>query len=136
MNNTNDNINDVLLANILKLLKDKGLTEKDCAVGASLSNSYFSDWKSGKSKNPAFDKIYRIANFLDISIDFLVYSRNSSEKPSVTDDLSLDEYSLLNTYRDMTIQGKKLMLDYMKYLWADHRQPDSKLPLTDSGNCG
>lgn len=131
-----ENMNNILLTNILTIINAKGITEKECLEKAGLSTSYLSDWKSGKSKNPTFDRIYRIAKVLDEPIDKLISFGNSvTEHPSY-DNLSPDEYNLLNTYREMDETGKKLLQDQMRYLWADHRQPSGKLSLSQENNCG
>lgn len=137
-----EQITDVLLKNILDTIRTNGISERDCLVQANLSSSYFSDWKAGRLKSPTIDKIFRISRVLGVSIDSLLDISQSEEEVSSENmyskqnELTPDEDVLLNTYRDMTSQGKKLLLNEMKYLWADHRQPDSKLPLVNSGNCG
>ncbi len=135
-------LTNILLNNILTAIKEQGMREKDCLIKAEINTSYFSDWKAGRLKSPTIDKIFRISQVLGITIDSLIgvtpFTNELSKETVFTQEkeLSPDEYALLSTYRDMTIQGKKLMLSEMKYLWADHRQPDSKLPLANSGNCG
>lgn len=131
-----ENINTILLTNILNIISTKGITEKECLEKAGLSTSYLSDWKSGKSKNPTFDRIYRIANALNEPIDKLISPSNSSIEYIPCDNLSPDEYALLNIYREMDEAGKKLLQDQMRYLWADHRQPSSKLSHSQENNCG
>lgn len=131
----NKNINDTLLTNILKIIKVKGTSEKECLIKAGLSTSYFSDWKSGKSKNPTFDRIYRIANALEVSIDDLI-ADNTTMTKKTSNDLLPDEHNLLMTYREMDSLGKMLLQDQLRYLWAEHRQPSSKLSVSHENNCG
>lgn len=137
-----EQITDVLLKNILEIIRTNGISEKDCLVKSNLSSSYFSDWKAGRLKSPTIDKVFRISQVLGVSIDSLLgISQSKEEVPlgntyPTQNELTPDEDVLLRTYRDMTSQGKKLLLNEMKYIWADHRQPDSKLPTTNEGNCG
>lgn len=135
-------LTNVLLENILFAIKNQGILEKDCLLKAGINTSYFSDWKAGRLKSPTIDKIFRISQVLGVSIDSLLGISQSQDKVlaenkySTQSELTPDEDVLLNTYRDMTSQGKKLLLNEMKYIWADHRQPDSKLPTANEGNCG
>ena len=62
-------IYDILLSVIQHVLAEKHITEKDCCANSGVNRSFFSDWKSGRSKRQAFDSIYRICKFLNISID-------------------------------------------------------------------
>ena len=110
-----EQITDVLLKNILDIIRKHGISEKDCLVNANLSSSYFSDWKAGRLKSPTIDKVFRISQVLGVSIDSLLgisQSQNEASaesKYSTQNELAPDEDVLLNTYRDMTSQGKKLL---------------------------
>lgn len=111
---------DILLNNILYFLKSKGISEKECLIRSNISTSFFSDWKAGRLKNPTFDKIFRISQTLEVSIDTLLSSEKVENTSLLTHDLSPDEYNLLHTYRTMDETGKKLLQDELKYLWAEH----------------
>ena len=117
-NNTNT---DILLNNILYFLKSKGISEKECLIRSNISTSFFSDWKAGRLKSPTFDKIFRISQTLEVSIDTLLSPEKTGNILLLTYDLSPDEYNLLHTYRTMDETGKKLLQDELKYLWAEHQ---------------
>lgn len=116
-NNTNA---DILLNNILFFLKSKGISEKECLIRSNISTSFFSDWKAGRLKSPTFDKIFRISQTLEVSIDTLLSPPKKENISLLAHDLSPDEYNLLHTYRTMDETGKKLLQDDLKYLWAEH----------------
>ncbi len=48
----------------------KGLKDANIASGTNIGKSTFSDWKSGRSV-PKSDKLHKIAEFLDISFEWL-----------------------------------------------------------------
>lgn len=50
-----------------KIRDEKGLKDKNVADAIGITRSTFSDWKSGRCA-PKFDKIAKIANFLEVSI--------------------------------------------------------------------
>lgn len=54
-----------------KLLDEKGLKNADVARATGISNMTLSDWKRGKSV-PKADKMQKIAEFLNVSVDYLM----------------------------------------------------------------
>jgi transcriptional regulator with XRE-family HTH domain len=61
-----------------KLLKEHNFTAYKVAKDTGISYSTFSDWKAGRS-SPKPDKLEKIADYFDISIDKLM-GRNETEK--------------------------------------------------------
>lgn len=58
-----------------RLLDEKGLKNSDISRGTGISNMTLSDWKRGKSK-PKMDKMKLIADFLNVSVDYLMTGEN------------------------------------------------------------
>lgn len=113
-----------MLNSILSELSQRNISEKECLIGSNISTSFFSDWKAGRLKSPSFDKIFRISLFLDVSIDSLVQNnpqKNISITSNSNSDLTLDEKMLINSYRDVSEEGKYLIQESVKEIWADHR---------------
>lgn len=54
-----------------KLLDEKGLKNADVSRATGISNMTLSDWKNGKS-TPKQDKLMKIAEFLGVTMDYLV----------------------------------------------------------------
>ena len=54
-----------------KLRDDRGLKDADVVKATGITKSTFSDWKSGRSK-PKQDKLQKIADFLSVSVDYLM----------------------------------------------------------------
>lgn len=54
-----------------KLRDDQGLKDADVVKATGITKSTFSDWKSGRSK-PKQDKLQKIADFLGVSVDYLM----------------------------------------------------------------
>lgn len=61
-----------------KLRDSKGLKDSDVVKATGITKSTFSDWKSGRS-NPKNDKLQKIANFFDVSIDYLMTGEDSAK---------------------------------------------------------
>lgn len=60
-----------MIERILELLRERGITQKQLAEAAKVSTGNVSDWKSGKAK-PSIEVLARIAEYFDVSIDYLV----------------------------------------------------------------
>ena len=58
-----------------RLLDEKGLKNADVARATGISNMTLSDWKRGKSV-PKADKMQKIAEFLNVSVDYLMTGRD------------------------------------------------------------
>ena len=54
-----------------RLLDEKGLKNADISRETGISNMTLSDWKRGKS-TPKADKMQKIAEFLNVSVDYLM----------------------------------------------------------------
>jgi len=59
-----------------KALKLRGLRAIDVSRGTGIPPSTFSDWKAGRS-TPKTDKMKKIADFLNVSVDFLLTGKQS-----------------------------------------------------------
>lgn len=66
------------------------------------SKSYGTNWRKGVT--PTIDVVIKIAEELNVSADYLLDVNNSS---------SQDETELLNTYRNLTDNGKKQVMDFV-----------------------
>ena len=58
-----------------RLLDEKGLKNADVARATGISNMTLSDWKRGKSV-PKADKMQKIAEFLNVSVDYLMTGKD------------------------------------------------------------
>lgn len=119
-----------------QVCKDKGTTATTVLKQLNISTGAVGNWKKGSL--PTGDILAALSTYLDVSMDYLVFGKQPPEPDTILTmaDLPADEYNLLSTYREMDLVGKKLLQDQLKFLWADHRQLDSKVPLTNGGNCG
>lgn len=58
--------------NFEKIINQLGYKPADVARGTGLSSTFFTEWKKGKSKNPNPVSLQKIAEFLCVSLDFLM----------------------------------------------------------------
>lgn len=56
--------------------KSKGCTQKQVAVAVGASERNYQDWEYG-NKKPAFDTLIELADFFNVSLDYLMGRVNS-----------------------------------------------------------
>ena len=87
-----------------KLLDEKGLKNSDVSRGANVSNMTLSDWKNGKTV-PKTSTIKKIAEFLDVSVDYLTCGKEVDNKEMARIDIELSKQD---------IETKNYMLKFAK----------------------
>lgn len=68
-----------------QLLAEKNLKAADVCRATGIKSPVFSEWKKGKSK-PNTEKMLKIANFLGVSVEYLMTGKEESERkePALT----------------------------------------------------
>ena len=87
-----------------QLLDEKGLKNSDVSRGANVSNMTLSDWKNGKTV-PKTSTIKKIAEFLDVSVDYLTCGKEIDNKEMARIDIELAKQD---------IETKNYMLKFAK----------------------
>lgn len=106
-----------------KLLDIKHLKNSDVSRGTGVSNMTLSDWKNGKT-TPKTETMQKIADFLEVSVDYLMTGKEPSESKYSTEmahlvskirnDAELSKALLL--YFDLPENKKKHVVDTIKIL--------------------
>lgn len=116
-------IYEILFRTIQQALKENKMTEKECLSNSGVNKSFFSDWRSGRSKRQSFDNIYRICRYLNISIDSLEGNQpflSGNPERQIKEDP--DELRVIGKYRKLDEDGK----DAVKgVLLAEERRVES-----------
>ena len=76
-----------IVARINALLSLKGISKKQFFKDCKISSSAFSQWNTGKIEVPRGKNIERIANYLEVSVEYLLYGdmqevQAKKERPS------------------------------------------------------
>ena len=71
------------LNRILALMQAQGITAHKLEVTLGLANASIASWKNGKVR-PSLDAITKIANYFNVSIDYLV-GKTDNPAPSTSD---------------------------------------------------
>lgn len=88
---------------ILYLIKEKGITEKECLKTANINTSFLTDWKNGRIKTPSYDKIVKLAEALNVSTDYILLGKKVDD---LAYNLTETEKNLIKNYRKLDERGK------------------------------
>ena len=86
-----------------RLLDEKGLKNSDVSRATGISNMTLSDWKRGKTK-PKMDKMQKIADFLCVSVDYLM----TGKEPEFTLEMADTDVALTNMEKRLKEYALKL----------------------------
>lgn len=119
-----------------KLLDEKNLKNADIARATGISNMTLSDWKNGKS-TPKQDKMLKIAEFLEVSVEYLMTGTEPQKDYLYTDEnadflieitrMSKDKdfVDKMKKYMELMADSKKSVDDMIDFLHAkEHRRED------------
>ncbi|MCE5287017.1 MAG: helix-turn-helix domain containing protein [Pelosinus sp.] len=90
---------------IVNILDDRGISQKDLCDKTGIKPQTFSTWKKQFSDVPS-DKLIAIANFLKVSISFLLTGEGSPEIKQLSD----QEEELLRIYNLLNLKDKTALL--------------------------
>lgn len=93
------------------LCEKNGVTPYKVGKETKIATSTLSDWKNGKS-NPKQDKLKLIADYFQVSVDFLMTGKNS-EKPEIPD-FDLEHMELIELYSKLNKEQKSAILNMMR----------------------
>ena len=114
-----------IVQNIMDLIKERKTTAYAVSKATGISSGNFSDWKSGKAK-PSQKAIQKIADYFNVSVDYLLGREPSSETkkdasaealPSA-DKLTPSQQKLVEYASDLTNEELQETLDFIGYLKA------------------
>ena len=107
-----------ILNRITELLGSKEQQELTNHLG--LKKTAFSDWKGGKS-NSYLKYLIEIAEFFDVSIDFLVYGKEKSSSSEFTK----EEREFITLFRELTRDDQMKIIGRMQVI-SEEYSPEQK----------
>ncbi len=115
----------VNLENLFTLLQPRGISKK-LSEATGISSGNISDWKKGRSK-PTAEALTLIADYFDVSVDYLLGREPSSETkkdgsakalPS-TAPLSSSQKQLVEFAESLTEEEVKKVLSYIRFVLSE-----------------
>ncbi len=108
----------IISERIFKIMKEKGMSQKEFAGKTGISQSTISDWKRKKT-NPAADKIIIICETFDMSADELLTGTKNYSRPLNDYEMlstKSEEYEMLQAFRNLNEVAKNRLLGYLDAL--------------------
>ena len=108
-----------------QLLKKRKITPYRVSKETGVPQSTLSDWKRGRSV-PKAEKLQKIADYLNVTIDYLLGNEQKEKAPSLDEkkpeDITLDDftYAFLDESKELTEENKQKLLEMArsKCLWS------------------
>lgn len=103
---------------IAHLREKRGLTQEELSVKLGISRAALSHYETNR-REPDYDTLGNIANFFNISLDYLLGRTNNPESVldqdvrDFVDSLELSDESILEKF-DLTVDGRKLTVEEAK----------------------
>lgn len=127
---------------IFSILAEKKLKQKDLAEYVGISTSAISDWKK-KNTNPSAENLSAIADFLNVSLKFLLTGEDRNESIQFTDDIKelISYYNVLDERSKGKIIGKAEALAELaaerttKEQAVEKAKPDEQSELDEPESC-
>ena len=94
-----------------KIRKEKNITQIRLSVAAEVSQETISAYESGKAF-PSVETLVKIADFLDVSIDYLL-DRTDNPIINTKNNINNDD-ELLNLYHQLNKEQKNDIITYIK----------------------
>lgn len=97
-----------------QLCKETNTTRYKLSTLIGISNSTMYGWDKGQQ--PAADTIVKIADYFEVSADYLLGRSNDIGIINANANLATDEVEILNLYRQMNFQDKNQLRGFAKAL--------------------
>ena len=108
----------LFLSRFRGLLEEYGKTQKEICADLEIRNQKLSNWKTGYSE-PNFDDIIMLANYFDVSTDYLLGKSddfgNISVKAETAPALPKESQELLDIFDSLDKFHQVQVLEYARY---------------------
>ena len=94
-----------VIGRIVRILEDRNISQKDVCTKLGINSSTFSTWKKQHGNVPN-DKLLIIADFLKVSLTYLLTGEGSEEIIELSD----QEKELLRIFNALNIKGKAALI--------------------------
>lgn len=110
---------------IAELLEKNDISQKEFSTALNVSKSTVSMWKH-QNRNPDIDMLIKIAQYFDVSTDYLLglstnYSKNASANAEKEDVLDEKSKNLMAAFSQLTEDNKDIAIGEVKKLLKDQR---------------
>lgn len=106
-----------LIEIITRLVEERGISKNKMLTDLKLSRSSLIDWQA-RGTIPSGDTLTKIANYFDVSVDYLLGNIGKKEKPA---DLTSDELDkeLIDLYNALPPHLQEQALRHLRFLVSE-----------------
>lgn len=105
---------------ICEIMEEKGLKQKDLTDYLGVNKNVYTGWKSGRIKS--YSKyLPQIAEFLGVSVGYLLGEEEKKEKPTYEGELSEGKKKLIDFAMSVPEEKAELLLRIMKTIAEDEQ---------------
>lgn len=112
------------MLNLKQLRLERQLTQAGLAQALDVAQTTVSSWERGE-KSPDPDTLIRLANFYNVSVDYLLGRENKKETPSPASMLGKDAQKLLDMYGELSAENKDQVMRYVTSIYYVDRADKS-----------
>ena len=109
-------------ARLSALLKERGYNYKTLGDAVAISNSLIGAWCKG-SKKPSFESLVFLADFFEVSMDFLAC--RSNERGVAVSETPDDIRRVMAAYHSLNDKGREVAVDMLETLTKSHAADSS-----------
>ena len=102
--------------NLKQLRKEKGMTQTQFASEFNIATGTIAMWETGK-RTPDTDTLKKIANYFDVSIDYLLDNEKNSSND--TEELPEELIILNRNAKNTTPENRKKLLEMAKIMFGE-----------------
>lgn len=99
---------------VMELCKAKGVSGSRMCLDLGLSKSTLSDIKGGRKKGVSTATAQKMAEYLNVSVDYLLGNEDKKEQPTITDGLSEKQKALIDFAMSVPDDKAEMILRVMK----------------------
>lgn len=112
--------------------KQAGLTQKEVAARAGITESTYCGYETGK-RQPDAMRIKQLAGILDVTGNYLLGLDVSPSRPAPVPALTADERELLELYRGLTAEGRRAVLSYAEFAQMQYAEKNNPVSNEEAG---
>lgn len=98
-----------------KLLLERGVTAYQVSKATGISTGSLTDWKKGRSQ-PKVDKLQKIADYFDVSVDYLLTGEKEKPTDSGRPKLEDADIAFYERYSLLSENEKEDMRDFLELM--------------------
>ena len=105
-------------SNLKRIMQENSLTQKQLSEYTGIPASSIASWFGKQSSSPSIEAVNKIADFLNVTIDYLI-GRESEDGRIIIDEreyLTNSERELLAKYRKLSLKKQSMVLGYVSAL--------------------